>query len=255
MKRREDRPFLSTLRKVERQLRVPISTRVRILRELESDLEGLHGQLEAEGIEEEDARVRSLDALFPDGKTIQDLGRIYAPRYQQMTANLAQDRLRQLERTALAILAVSVLVAETLVLLRADLLADPSPFLWPVLCLGGLLFAMAMGEAFAIWVKGDHRLVRHGSQALLVTAAVTMTAGFLGVLVDGYRLLMISEAEGALSGSLLVRWLGREAELLAVSLVLALAGGVAWFILTQWLTAVSEARREVLGLEPNPRTY
>jgi hypothetical protein len=255
MTRREDRPFLSTLREVEGQLSVPISTRVRILRELEFDLEGLRGQLEEEGVEREDARVRSLDALSPDGRTIQDLGRIYAPRYQQMTANLAQDRVQQLERTALVILAISVLVAETLVLLRADLLVDPSPSLWPVLGLGGLLFAMAIGEAFSIWVKGDHRMVRHGSQAILVTAGVIMAAGFLGALVDGYRLLLVSEAEGALSGSLLVQWLGREAELLAVSLVLALAGGLAWFILTQWLTAVSEARREVLGLDPNPRAY
>jgi len=32
-------------------------------------------------------------------------------------------------------------------------------------------------------------------------------------------------------------------------MVLALAGGLAWFILTQWLTTVSGARREVLGLD------
>ncbi len=252
---RGDRPFLSTLRKVERQLKVPISARIRILRELEFDLEGLRGQLESEGVEEEDARVRSLDALAPDPNAIQDLGRIYVPRYQLITNHLAQDRVRLLERTALAIMAVSVLVAETLVLLRADLLRDPSPFLWLVLCLGGLLFAMAMGEVFAIWVKGDHRLARHGSQAILVTAGVIMTTGLLGVFVDGYRLLVTLETEDALPGSLLVQWLGREAELLAVSLVLALAGGLTWFILTQWLTAVSEAHRRVLGLDPNPRTY
>ncbi len=254
MTRGSDRPFLSTLRRVERQLKVPISTRVRILRELEHDLEGRRGQLEAEGVEGEDARVRSLDTHSPDRKTIQDLGRIYAPRYQRMTADLAQDRVRKLERTALVILAISVLVGEAQVLSQADLLGDPSPFLWPVLCLGALLFSMTIGEAFAIWVKGDHRLVRHGSQAILVTSGVIMTAGFLGVLVDGYRLLVVSESEGALSGALLVPWLGREAELLAVSLVLALAGGLAWFTLTQWLTAVSDAHREVLGLDPNRRT-
>ena len=255
MRGRVDRPFLSTLRKVEGQLSVPISARVRILRELEFDLEGLRGQLEAEGIGSEDARARSLDALAPNPKAIRELGRIYAPRYRRITGHLAQDRVRLMERTALAILAVSVLVAETLVLLRADLLRDPSPFLWLVLSLGGLLFAMAIGEAFAIWVKGDHRLVRRGSQAILVTAGVTMTMGLLGVLVDGYRLLVKLEAEEVPLRSLLFQWIEREAGLLAVSLVLALAGGLLWFIFTQWLTSVSEARRELLGLGPNTKTF
>lgn len=251
---RADRPFLSTLRKVERQLGLPIPARLRILMELESDLEGLRGQLEAEGIGAEDAQARSVDVLAPDPHTIRELGRLYAPRYRQVMSHLAQDRVRLLERLALAILTVSVLVAETLTLLRADLLRDPSPFLWLVLCLGALLFAIGIGEGFAIWVKGDHRLTHHGSQAVLVTAGATLTAGLLEALVDGYRLLGNLEGEGVLLRSLLFQWLEREVGLLAVSLVLALAGGLAWFILSQWLTTVSGARRDVLGLGPTATT-
>ena len=249
MTTRADRPFLPTLRELEGQLGVPIPVRVRILRELEFDLEELRGQLEAEGVRRDDARARSLDALAPDPGAIRELGRLHTPRYRRLTGHLAQDRLRLLERSALATMAISVLVAETLVLLGADLLRDPSPFLWPVLGLGALSFAMVMGEAFALWVKGDHRLVRHGSQGILVTAALTLMAGILGALVDGYRLLVSLEGEPALLQFQILQWLEREAALLAASMVLALAGGLAWFILTQWLTTVSGARREVLGLD------
>lgn len=254
MTSRADRPFLPTLRRLESELGVPIPVRVRILRELEFDLEELRRQLEDEGLQGEDARARSLDALAPDPGTIQDLGRLHTPRYRRLTGHLAQDRLKFFERSTLAVMTVFVLVAETLVLLEADLLRDPSPFLWLVLGLGALSFAMVTGEAFALWVKGNHRLVRHGLQGVLVTAALTLMAGVFGALVDGYRLLVSLEGEPALLQFQIFQWIEREAALLAASMVLALAGGLAWFILNQWLTTVSGARRDVLGLDLDTET-
>ena len=69
------RAFLPTLRSVERQLSVPIPARVRILRELEFDLEELRRRLEAKGHPAEDARARSLDALVPDPRALRELAR------------------------------------------------------------------------------------------------------------------------------------------------------------------------------------
>ncbi len=243
------RAFLPTLRKVERQLSVPIPARVRILRELEFDLEELRRQLEAEGLPAEDARARSLDALVPDRGTLRELGRLYTPLYRRLTGHLAGDRVQLLERSALAIATISVLLAETLVLLRADLFSDPSPFLWPVLGLGAVSFAMVLREAFALWVKGDHRPA-HGSRAILAAAAVTLATGVFGALVDAYGWVGTLEVAPSLLRSPMRELVVREAALLSVSMVLALAGGLAWFVLTQWLTLVSSARREVLGLDP-----
>ena len=149
MTTRAFRAFLPVLRKVDRQLGVPIPKRLEILRELEFDLEELRSQLEAEGLPAEDARARSLDALVPDGGVLRELGRLYTPLYRRLTGHLAADRVRLMERSALAIVSTSVILAATLVLLRADLFSDPSPFLWPVLGLAAVSFAMVLGEAFA----------------------------------------------------------------------------------------------------------
>ncbi len=249
MTTRAVRAFLPTLRKVESQLGIPIPARVRILRELEFDLEELRRQLEADGLPAEEARARSLDALVPDRRTLRELGRLYAPRYRRITAHLARGRVRLLERFVLALLTVSVLIAETLVLLKADLFSDPSPFLWPVLGLGAISFSLVMGETFTVWVKGDPRLARHGPPVILLMSGLTLILGVFGAFVDTYRMAVTPNGLPAPLMPEAFGFLVRETALLSASIVLSLAGGLAWFILTRWLTLVSGAHREVLGLD------
>ena len=61
------RGFAPVLREVERGLALPIPDRVRILRELEYDLEELCARLVAGGLSDEVARGRAVQALVPEG--------------------------------------------------------------------------------------------------------------------------------------------------------------------------------------------
>lgn len=242
------RPFLPTLRNVERRLGVPIPARVRILRELEFDLEQLRARLEAEGVAADEARALSLDALVPDERVLQELGRLHTPRYHRFTRHFRDDRVRRFERCALAMLMIALLIAEALFLFRAGLFTNPSPFLWPVIGLGTVSCTIIAWEAFALWVKGDSRLARKAPSALLLTAGLTLMLGLFGALVDTYQ--VAARPDGMTS--LMPRsfeWLVRETALLSVSMVLTLAAALGWFALTQWLTQVSGAHREVLGLD------
>ncbi len=47
---------------------------------------------------------------------------------------------------------------------------------------------------------------------------------------------------------LVPEWIRQDLALLSVSLLLALGGGLAWFVLNQWLRLVDGARNAVLGL-------
>lgn len=242
------RIFLPILREVERELTVPIPDRVRILRELEFDLEELRSRFVAQGLPAEEARIRALEALVPDGTALRELGRLHAPTYLRITRHMSGDRLRIIERSALVLSTMSVLLGGTLVLIRADLLRDPSPFLWPVLGLGALLFTAIVAKAFELWIKGDHRTLGRGLGGILTLAGATLATGICGALFDFYRLAGILERTPDLVGELTQQWLVRDCALLSVSILVALAGGLTWFILTQWLTLVSGARRDVLGL-------
>ena len=240
--------FTSILREVEAGLTLPIPERVRILRELESDLEELTARFVAGGLSVEKARLRARDALVPDQHSLQHLQRLHTPFYRRMTWHIAGDRLRVAERLALALTTASVVVLGTVGLLQADLMSDPSPFLWPVLGLGGLLFAAVVAKAFQLWVKRDHLVPAQGLGMVLGIAGTTLATGILGAMLDFQRLAGSLEQAPGLADTLAAQWLMRDAALLSVSILLALTGGLAWFVLAQWVAFIEEGHRDVLGL-------
>ena len=245
------RAFLPTLRRLDRDLTLPVPDRLRILRELEFDLEALRGELEARGMPAKEARARALDALVPDGATIGELDRLHASHYQRLTRHFSPGRLRTVERSALALTTAAVLLAQTVVLLRADWLRSPSPFLWPVLGLGALLFAAIAAQSFKLWVKHDHQETDRTFRIILLLSGLTLATGIFGALADFFRLAEALEAEPGLAGSLFPEWLAGSCVLLSFSLLLALAGGLAWFIAAQWLAILAGARSELLGHHPS----
>lgn len=243
------RRFLPVLRSVERELSAPIPQRVRILRELEHDLEGLRERYVAAGLTPAEAESRALEALVPDSGTLHELGRLHASLYGRVTASVAEARLRLAERSVFAIMTAAVLGLETMALLGLDLLGDPSPFLWPVMLLGGLLAALVVAKAFELWIKGDHRAPDRGLRAILGTSALALALAAVGSFVEVYRLAATLELNSTLTGTLLIPTLVRVCALLAVAILVASAGGLTWFVLTQWLGAVRAAHRDVLGFE------
>ncbi len=219
------RGFAPVLREVERGLALPIPERVRILRELEYDLEEFCERLVAGGLSPEVARGRAVQALVPDRATLRKLDRLHAPWYRRVTRHLTADRLRLAERSALAIATASVVIVQTATLLRVDLLRDPSPFLWPVLGLGALLFATVVTKVFNLWIKGDHRTPGQGLSTILALAGATVLTGLGGMLFDLYRLAGALERASELTDVVAGEWLLRDLTLLSISILLALGGG------------------------------
>ncbi len=245
----KERVFAPVLREVESGMALPLPDRTRILRELEYDLEELWSRFVDEGIPAEEARRRALDALVPDARSMTELDRLHAPLYRRLTNSFPSGRLRSMERASLGLAVAAVLGVQTATLLRVDLLRDPSPFLWPVLVGGACLLAMVLAKAFQLWIKGDHDQPTRGLGAILVAAGIVLALGFGGTTFDTFRLAGVLEQAPELAEALVPLWLFRSATLLSVAILLALGGGLAWFILSQWVAHVRRAHREVLGLD------
>lgn len=244
----KERGFAPVLREVESGMALPLPDRIRILRELEYDLEELWGRFVAEGVPDDEARRRALDALVPDAGSLVELDHLHAPLYRRLTQRFPSSQLRLAERTALGVAVAAVLGVQTATLLRVDLLRDPSPFLWPVLVAGGFLFALVLAKGFQLWIKGDHTQPTRGLGSILVAAGIVLSLGIGGTIFDLFRLAVVLEQTPELAEALVPLWLFRSSALLSVAILLALAGGLAWFILSQWVALVRRAHREVLGL-------
>lgn len=240
--------FLPVLREVEAGLSLPIPDRVRILRELEADLLDLSERFVAQGLSPDEARARAREALVPDGEALRALDRLHTPLYRRLTRHVADDRLRMAERIALLVTTTVVVLLGTSVLWRVDLLSSPSPFLWPVLSVGGVLVALVATKAFQLWIKGDHSRPSQGLGLLQFLSAGSLGLGVVGVLVDFFFMAAAVEAVPADAFQQSVAWLERDSALLAVAILIALVGGLAWFVLAQWVAVIESQHREVLGL-------
>jgi hypothetical protein len=243
------RGFVPTLRHVEQSLRAPLPERTRILRELEFDLEELQARFVTQGVEPTEARQRALDALVPDGRVLEQLDRLHESAYRRATRHLDDAFLQVAERAALAAMTAGVLGIQTVTLLRLDLLADPSPFLWPVVTVGGGMLALVLWKVFELFIKKDHEHPYRGLTGILGLCGVILGAGFGGMILDFYWLAGRLEAAPELSEPLITEWLIRDSALVAATFLFVLAGALAWLILTQWLAWVSGAHRVALGLD------
>lgn len=245
-----EREFLLALRELDGRLAVPIPERVRILRELEFDLEQLHARFIASGLRAEAARARALEALLPTPGAVEQLASLHAPVYQRLTRGLSEDRLRLLERTALALATAAVLLVEAFVLLRSWRFSITPWLIAPVLGAGTLLFAVIAATGFRLWVRGDHSRARRGVDMVLGLAGATLFVGLVSAFADTYRVTATLAVSPELAATLVLQWLRRDAALLSVSILIALAGALAWFVMTQRVAAISWAHRDALGLDP-----
>lgn len=248
------RVFLPTLRKLDGQLAIPLRKRLAVLSELEADLEELTRSLVARGRPEEEARRMALEALVPDGTAMGELRRLHSSTYARLSQRFGRSRLRVIERTALVLVTTGVMTIEAAALMGADLSYDPSPFMWPLLWLTGLLFATIAATAFSLWIKKDHDAARPGTRTILGLSGLVLLSGVVGVTVDLYLLAQAVEALRGEQGALILRWLRRDGALLSVSMLASMAGGLAWFVFTHWLYALGLARAEALGLGQDHHT-
>lgn len=253
MRTRADGAFTQVLREVGSGLTVPLSQQVYILRELAYDLEALSERFASEGLPMDEARRRASEALVPDAGTLHALESLHMPLYRRFTANVTPDRLERWERQALIATTATVVVLGVVALVQADLLDQASPFLWPVLAQGAILFAAILAKAFQLWIKRDHAAPWQGLNTILVLACSAGLTGFVGLNLDLYRLASTLEASPEQSGALTPLWLVRDASLSAVSLIVVLIGVMSWFMLRQWLAFAEHDQREVLGIDNTTR--
>jgi len=117
----------------------------------------------------------------------------------------------------------------------------------PVLVAGAVLFALILAKAFQLFVKGDHARPRAGLTTILAAAGATLVLGVGGTFFELYRLADTLSTAPEAADVLAPLWLGRSATLLAVALLIAMAGALGWFVLSHWVSLAEGAHQELLG--------
>jgi hypothetical protein len=237
------------LRALSEQMSVPLPRRTEFLSELQGDLDAFTTRLIDEGLSRDEAWTRANEALLPDGETLDRLERLHASGYRRLTARVDDRALRRLERAGLAVMMGLVVASGAALLVEAGALRNASTFLWPVLTMGAFLSAASLTKAFQLWIKGDHDERRRGLRYLLFLSGGTLLIGTAGVFRDVISLLGTLEQTPNLASEILLSGLVRETTLMAVSLLIAMAGTAFWLAANQWIAHVEDAHERALGMD------
>lgn len=227
---------------------LPLTARTRIVRELSADLRALTDQLVAKGVAPEEASRRAAEVVVPAGPALQELEDLARPLYRRLVAHVHPRRIHAAERGALGVATLLLLAVEGTALLGAGVLADPSPWLWPVLAAGTATLVAVLAKAFQLWIKGAHEDPRRGIAAVAVLSGLTLALGCSGALLGLLELAATVEAAPESATRLTLAWLVRDAALLSTAIILSVTGGLGWLALNGWTTWAEQTYTEALAL-------
>lgn len=235
--------FRASLERIDAALTVPQPQRGRVIAELAADLEDLYGRLRADGLSAADAERRALELVLPEGAALRELELLHQPLYRRLSARLSGSARVQFERAAVVVLSLGVVGLTATGLPLGMLLADPSPFLVPVLSLGcaGLIVAMVCALRMFVLGAASPDDGARGLDIVLLFAAAGPFVAFTGMLIDFYVAIGNIMADPARTAAVLIRLLRTDGTLLVSALCLALLTSLAWLLLHARLAVIREA--------------
>lgn len=225
--------FAPALRRAARELDLPAEVRASLLLEMAADLEAVYAHHRERGADEAEAVRRAEETVLASSEVLRRLGRLHARSWKRWSAGIG-GRLTGGGDLLLLVVAVApmlVLAATMAVPLVLD--APRSPLTWAVLAVGVGIVGLVASEALGLWHGSSGPALRRRLPRLLLLSAVAPALGLLAAAL-GLHGLASDMAAGALEAAARaasIERAGRGAALLALGLLLGIAGGLAWFVL------------------------
>jgi hypothetical protein len=217
-----------------------------VVSELAADLEDLYGVYRAEGLPGPEARRRAEQVLAPSPEVLAALSQVHRPIWIRIGDRFGEAGRHRLEWAVLVAVTTGFCVMAVALLLRAEMMPAPVPFAAVILGLafGSLLYAM--GRSFGRYRGGWLRRAGAGvdGKVLAASACAVLVVAGLGALVGLWRVALTIEANPALEGASVLRWVREASGLGALGLLVSLADGLALLVLRRHEGALADEARQ-----------
>ncbi len=240
--------FAPLIREISEQLRVPQPARSRILLEIAADLEGIYEHYQEQGMPAEQAAARAKETCVLSGDALESLVRIHQTPFRRLLDRLSEQARTTWERTMLVLVALFIVAVTVRMILAEQLLATASRFLWPVAGMAVIAAVTVLVKAYCLYLKQDHepRRLRNGLWLLLFLAVMSLGLGHLGAVVELYLTARRIVADDGTTFRNLVGFMQGTSAMLVVSMLVAVAISVLWFVLLGTAQRIERAEAEVL---------
>lgn len=253
--------FAPALRRAARELDLPRTVRSAILAELAADLEAVFEHHRAQGLGMEEASRRAVEQVLGSAEMIGRLSRLHRGSWREWSEGIGARLAGGVDLILLAFGVVPVLVMAGVVALDAFATGPASPLVWPLSAIGTLLAAVVPTELIRL-LRGNaarpHRL-----RLFFGLAAIAPALGLLALVHGAYDVattLGTTPATTVIAGlpssdlagegtavghtqRLVALIVLRDGAALLIALLLAIAGGLSWFVLLN--RSAEQVAREV----------
>ncbi|MFC1661183.1 hypothetical protein ACFL3S_06985 [Gemmatimonadota bacterium] len=240
--------FSDVLAETASRLTVPEPARSRILLELAADMGDLYAAYMDRGRSEAQARAAVLEHFDLSDESLRELVRVHDTPLQGMLNGLSSQARSRWERLVLGVVVVGVTIALGRAVFQGGLLASASFFVWPVFAGGALALGVGAVRIRGLFWPGTSGLRNpsRGVSLILGLAGIEVFLGFTGVWIELYRTaLRLTQAPGE-SLVLLVGWLELASATLTLTLSIALATTLLWFLVAGQAGALERQRAALL---------
>jgi len=240
--------FATTLSQTSRRLNLPQHIKTRVVLELAADLEDLFEHYSAQGLSEEDATARALEATALSDEAIARLVEVHTSPTGRLVERLAERTRTPWERLMLLLIALFVVIGIGREMLTASFFPGASPFLWPVAAVSTAGVVLVLWKFYGLFFVTDHdpRRLRSGLPSVLGLAALSSLLALFGVLVEMHQAALSVEKTARSLAEQSLLCIARIAPLIVFSLTFAVFLAVAWFALSSRVGRMEQTRASML---------
>ena len=221
--------FNAFLRDTGQRLALPKTTKSRILVEIASDLEDLFQHYLQQGLSEQEAAAKAEEKVDMSDEALTELVRIHSDA-RTWTDRIARRTQPFWERFAMALI-VLFFVTEWVIGTGLKPFAHLTGFIWPILVIFIALLTFFIVQMARFSDHSSPRRVRDSLATPLFLGAASLVVGFAGAGIELYRTLMRMAADPEHAAPLFANVVLDSTATLSIALLVALAAGVAWFLL------------------------
>ena len=241
------KPFHQILRKLSEKLDLPQPLKSRIILEIATDLQDLYRLYIDQGMSDQEALRLAQEKIELDDTNLSELIRIHRSPVKRWLNSISSQAKATWERLLMTLIIVVVLLGYSQALWMTPSLSNAGPFVWPILGIGFFILLLSLERFFRLYIVKDHRLgrIRKHLNAIACLSGSSILIGLLGYFIGmikpegqtmflDYKLIILVSTDFPASEKVLSKtadWMIRSSLLIIVSMFVATAGAVLWFIL------------------------
>jgi hypothetical protein len=240
--------FAAVLTNIDKVLNIPQPSRSRVILEISADMQDLYEHYIRQGLDDEQATSRTVEAFDLSAEEVAAIARVHDSSLGQFLDRFSARTRGNLERTALALTLVPVVLVGYRLALSGGMVRDSGIWIW--LLLAGAIAAVAVGMSkwYGLFVVKNHsiRAVRKRLNSALYIALAQLVTGFVGMYVDLFQTWVTSSVDKAMTVTYLAHWLQRSSALLSTATIAALASGLIWVVNSGKAVSIEQYEAELI---------